>query len=106
MGETMGNDMFDQKVPVPWTKKAYPSLKPLGPWNKDLLMRLDFMSQWIAQGTPSSFWISGFFFPQGFLTAILQNFARKYQFPIDTVTFSFNLMDETVEDIKSKAPDG
>lgn len=108
--ETMGNDMFDQKVPVPWTKKAYPSLKPLGPWNKDLLMRLDFMSQWITHGTPSSFWISGFFFPQGFLTAILQNFARKYQFPIDTVSFSFGmteaLSDGTDERLRPKPEDG
>ena len=91
--ETMGNDMFDQKVPASWTKEAYPSLKPLGPWYKDLLQRLNFMTTWINKGTPTSFWISGFFFPQGFLTAILQNYARKHKMPIDTVSFSFILLD-------------
>jgi dynein heavy chain, axonemal len=91
--EAMGNDMFDQKVPAEWTAKSYPSLKPLGPWTKDLFQRLSFMQTWLDTGTPGSFWISGFFFPQGFLTAILQNYARKYQMPIDTVAFSFLLKD-------------
>merc|ERR1712072_1670415 len=91
--ETMGNDMFDQKVPAGWTSKSYPSLKPLGPWTKDLFQRLSFMQGWIDAGVPGSFWVSGFFFPQGFLTAILQNYARKYQMPIDTVGFSFLLKD-------------
>ncbi|CAE7538086.1 Dnah1, partial [Symbiodinium microadriaticum] len=105
--EKMGNDMFDQRVPAGWTAKAYPSLKPLGPWTKDLLLRLNFLQNWIDSGTPSSFWISGFFFPQGFLTAILQNFARKHQMPIDTVSFSFILQDamEGGDDSKRPKPD-
>ena len=102
--EAMGNDMFDQRVPAGWTSKSYPSLKPLGPWTKDLFQRLSFMQSWIDNGVPSSFWISGFFFPQGFLTAILQNFARKYQMPIDTVSFSFLLKDFSEGKDESKRP--
>lgn len=104
--EAMGNACFDQRVPAAWTASAYPSLKPLGPWFKDLLQRLHFLTSWVEEGIPAAFWISGFFFPQGFLTAILQNYARKYQFPIDTVAFSFVMRDEEVESITAKAEDG
>jgi len=98
--EAMGNACFDQRVPASWTAVAYPSLKPLGPWFKDLLARLEFMTRWIDRGIPPSYWVSGFFFPQGFLTACLQNFARKYSFPIDTVAFSFVYRDEDTMDVK------
>lgn len=62
--EAMGNSIFDQTVPALWEKKAYPSLKPLSPWYEDLLQRLAFMRNWVDNGIPDVFWISGFFFPQ------------------------------------------
>jgi dynein heavy chain len=104
--EAMGTAVFDQRVPDNWTAKAYPSLKPLNAWFKDLLERLKFMNDWVDTGVPQAFWISGFFFPQGFLTACLQNFARKQAFPIDTVAFSFVLMDEEPKDLVKKPEDG
>jgi len=104
--ENMGNAMFDQRVPNLWSDQAYPSLKPLGPWFRDLLQRLEFITNWIEKGIPAVYWISGFFFPQGFLTAILQNYARKYHFPIDTVAFSFHVRDETADQVKDKPDDG
>lgn len=103
--EAMGNAVFDQRVPSSWTASAYPSLKPLSPWFKDLLLRLEFVTNWELNGVPNVYWISGFFFPQGFLTAILQNFARKHKFPIDTVTFSFVMMNESLEELMESHPD-
>lgn len=47
-----------------WQGKAYPSLKPLASWVKDLLERCAFITTWINEGAPSVYWISGFFFPQ------------------------------------------
>lgn len=104
--EAMGNAVFDQRVPAGWMGAAYPSLKPLGPWFKDLILRLNFISTWIDKGVPAVYWISGFFFPQGFLTAILQNYARKYSFPIDTVSFSFVMRDDIADTNKDKPEDG
>ncbi|VEL19640.1 unnamed protein product [Protopolystoma xenopodis] len=52
-------------VPEHWSGAAYPSLKPLGSWVKDLVLRCDFVRHWMVKGQPRSFWLSGFFFPQG-----------------------------------------
>lgn len=71
--------------------KAYPSLKPLASWVQDLIQRVEFVQNWVDHGIPSVFWISGFFFPQAFLTGTLQNFARKNVFSIDTVSFGFQV---------------
>uniref|UniRef100_A0A5K3EMK9 Dynein_AAA_lid domain-containing protein n=1 Tax=Mesocestoides corti TaxID=53468 RepID=A0A5K3EMK9_MESCO len=52
-------------LPSLWENAAYPSLKPLSAWVKDLILRIEFINIWVINGAPTSFWISGFFFPQG-----------------------------------------
>jgi dynein heavy chain len=83
--EKLSSAIYDNQVPVQWEAKAYPSLKPLSAWVADLIERTAFISKWIQNGMPAVYWISGFFFPQAFLTGTLQNFARKQRLPIDTV---------------------
>lgn len=44
---------------------------------------------------------------QGFMTGALQNHARKYQIPIDTLNFGFKVMEyETGSDVKQAPEDG
>jgi len=57
----------------------------------DLIQRVEFVQSWVDHGIPTIFWISGFFFPQAFLTGTLQNYARKYVISIDTVSFGFQV---------------
>jgi len=76
--EGMGNSMVIGKVPAMWGAVAYPSLKPLGSWVNDLLDRITFLGDWMESGqSPSTYWVSGFFFTQAFITGTLQNFARR-----------------------------
>lgn len=108
--EAMGNAMVIGRVPTIWAAVAYPSLKPLGPWVNDLLDRIAFLGEhWMDKGVaPPSFWISGFFFAQAFITGALQNYARKYNIPIDTAEFDFRVLTpaEEEEAATTKPEDG
>jgi dynein heavy chain len=84
--DALATSVYNNQVPGVWEAKSYPSLKPLVLWQEDLLRRCHFVDDWVQNGIPATFWVSGFFFPQAFLTAILQNFSRKRQIGIDTVS--------------------
>uniref|UniRef100_A0A8D3C1H3 Dynein, axonemal, heavy chain 1 n=1 Tax=Scophthalmus maximus TaxID=52904 RepID=A0A8D3C1H3_SCOMX len=92
--ELMASSLFNNTVPDMWKAKAYPSLKPLASWVSDLLQRISFVQSWIYDGIPPVFWISGFFFPQGFLTGTLQNYARHNRASIDTIGLDFKVRQE------------
>ncbi|XP_051768758.1 dynein axonemal heavy chain 1 [Ctenopharyngodon idella] len=100
--ELMSNSLFINAVPEIWKAKAYPSLKPLASWVSDLVQRISFLQNWISDGIPAVFWISGFFFPQAFLTGTLQNFARGSVVSIDTIAFDFKVMKETVAELTER----
>jgi dynein heavy chain len=101
-----------QKVPEAWESHSYPSLKPLALWLKDLLKRLQFFSLWAktliqyVEGTssimnPYSLWISSFFFPQGLLASISQNYARKLHVSIDSLAFQYDVENSLYEENES-----
>lgn len=62
--ELVYQSFLNNEVPDLWSAAAYPSLKPLGSWVKDFCLRIEFIQEWLVQGPPASFWLSGFFFPQ------------------------------------------
>jgi len=89
--EQMYNSFLIQKVPTVWTKKSYPCLMPLNSFVNDHLKRLDFIDTWLKTGAPVTFWLSSFFFPQGFMTAAMQTHARKTRIAIDQLRFQSNV---------------
>uniref|UniRef100_A0A7S3ZAX1 AAA+ ATPase domain-containing protein n=1 Tax=Lotharella globosa TaxID=91324 RepID=A0A7S3ZAX1_9EUKA len=105
--EAMANSLFANLVPEMWKPNVgFTSLMPLASWTVDLSRRCEFFSEWVATGTPKVFWISGFFFPQAFLTGAKQNYARKYVKAIDGVSFGFKILKEEWKEIKEGPEDG
>jgi len=84
--EALSDALYTGKVVGSWSKLAYPSMKPLAGWFDNLMLRLKQIQDWsIDLGMPKAVWLSGFFNPQSFLTAILQSQARANEWPLDKV---------------------
>jgi hypothetical protein len=43
-----------------------------------MLQRFDQLNKWLNLGRPKAYWMTGFFNPQGFLTAMKQEVSRKH----------------------------
>lgn len=105
--ENISKALYDNSTPKSWGDKGFLSLMPLSSWIKDLNARVTFLQDWNKNGTPKVFWISGFFFPQAFLTGTLQNYARKHKIAIDRLSFEFIIRDNLQpKDIKQKPDEG
>jgi dynein heavy chain len=83
--EVMFNCVVFQTVPPAWIEVGYPCLKPLPSWVEDFMERVGFLSRWLTQGPRLSYWLSGFFFPQGFMTSVKQTYSRDYKIAVDTL---------------------
>ena len=104
--ENMASRFLDDKVPAQWEEVGYPSLKPLRSWVPDLILRVEFLSKWLYEGPPKTYWVPAFFFPQGFMTAALQSYARKSQIAIDALTFKSNINNFFAEEVKEEPENG
>merc|ERR1712023_110832 len=76
------NAVFDFRVPYKWqfdpTGAEISWMTPsLGGWIKGLGDRHHRLHGWVQKERPPSFWLTGFFNPQGFLTAMKQEVTRQ-----------------------------
>ena len=97
--------LYNNQVPTIWITSGFLSLKPLMSWIKDLNERIDFFRDWYEKGTPKSFALSRFSFPQAFLTGTLQNYARKHECEIDLLSFEFKILDDLTPDKVEERPE-
>ncbi|XP_031213696.1 dynein heavy chain 11, axonemal isoform X3 [Mastomys coucha] len=97
--ETQLSALRYDRIPDTWNKLAYPSTYGLAQWFNDLLLRCRELDTWTQDLTlPAVVWLSGFFNPQSFLTAIMQTMARKNEWPLDRMCLTIDVTKKTKED--------
>lgn len=105
--EDLSNALFFDHVPGSWERRAYPSMATLAAWFSDLLLRIKELESWTSDfSLPNVVWLSGFFNPQSFLTAIEQSMARKNEWPLDKMTLSVDVTKKNKEDFNSPPREG
>ena len=79
--EAVFESIFIARVPPSW-ERAYPSMKPLAAWTRDLVARVDQFEKWATTAHPPMvFWLSGFTFPTGNVndTKVHNLFPQRFQ---------------------------
>lgn len=102
--------LFDANVPPKWLKKSWES-STIGSWFQGLLQRYDQLDKWLHRGRPKAYWMTGFFNPQGFLTAMKQEVNRKHakeRWALDDVVMDSWVTTPPLElnQLKEEAKDG
>lgn len=98
------NSIYDFRVPKKWcfdpTGAEISWLTPsLAGWIKGLLDRHFQLNNWISKERPPSFWLTGFFNPQGFLTAVKQEVTRQKKalaWSLDEVEYQTDTLREVI----------
>ncbi|NXD72858.1 DYH8 protein, partial [Eolophus roseicapillus] len=100
------DNMFDARIPQGWKRVSWDS-STLGFWFTELLERNTQFSTWIFGGRPNVFWMTGFFNPQGFLTAVRQEATRAHKgWALDTVTIHNEVLKQNKEEITAPPSEG
>ncbi|KAL0819776.1 hypothetical protein ABMA28_007817 [Loxostege sticticalis] len=105
--EMLMESLFMDNVPESWTKLAYPSLLGLAAWFSDLCQRLTELENWTGDfNLPPAVWLAGFFNPQSFLTAIMQQTARKNEWPLDKMCLNCDVTKKSRQDFNAPPREG
>ncbi|XP_035999780.1 dynein heavy chain 8, axonemal [Fundulus heteroclitus] len=100
------DNIFDARVPGLWRSISWES-STLGFWFTELIERNTQFNSWVSEGRPKTFWMTGFFNPQGFLTAMRQEVTRANKgWALDTVTLNNEVSKMAREEITEAPKEG
>uniref|UniRef100_A0A183SJY9 Dynein axonemal heavy chain 3 n=2 Tax=Schistocephalus solidus TaxID=70667 RepID=A0A183SJY9_SCHSO len=99
------DNIFDARIPSSWRKISWNSAT-LGFWFTDLLDRNMQFHDWLFQGRPNCYWLTGFFNPQGFLTAMRQEIARANKYALDDAVLINDVTRMSSEEVQRGASEG
>ncbi|XP_050440010.1 dynein axonemal heavy chain 5-like [Adelges cooleyi] len=69
--------LYDGRIPNHWLRPSWTS-SSISFWFNELLDRQIQIATWVFKEKPTKFWMTGFFNPQGFLTAMKQEISRAH----------------------------
>jgi dynein heavy chain len=99
------NAVFDFRVPRKWqydptgAEISWLTMSLAG-WIKGLLDRHYQLHNWCFKERPPSFWLTGFFNPQGFLTSMKQEVTRQRKaqaWSLDEVEFTSDVLKDVIQ---------
>lgn len=85
--ELLFESFYLNQIPTEWKDKSQTIYPPLSTWIEQLNDKTRFFRVWLNEEQPYVFWLGAFIFPQGFMTALLQNYSRQHTVPIDKISF-------------------
>jgi hypothetical protein len=86
--DALNRRLLANKIPELWLQNSFPSVLSLRNYMDDLKARISFLDQWIRTERPKVFKLGSFYHPEEFLTAILQNYARRHSVAFDSLKWS------------------
>jgi dynein heavy chain len=109
--------MFDARPPKSWLVTVAGDefswmLPTLGLWFSSLLQRDDQYRNWLYTSRPYTYWLTGFFNPQGMLTAMKQEVCRKHQkdankWALDDIVYHTEVLEKASPDsVKAQPAEG
>jgi len=99
--------LYMARVPASWTKVSQLDAPNTGVWFTNIVQRAEQLMSWLQGGRPACFWLTGFFNPQGFLTANRQEVCRKHAkdgWALDDVVNATEVLRAEREEVR-KGPD-
>ena len=79
----------------------------IGFWYTELLERDAQFRSWVFEGRPNCFWMTGFFNPQGFITAMRQEVTRAHKgWALDSVVVHNEMTKMMKEDVTAPPAEG
>ncbi|XP_033755107.1 LOW QUALITY PROTEIN: dynein heavy chain 5, axonemal-like [Pecten maximus] len=100
------DSMYDARIPKLWQKISWDS-STLGFWFTELIDRNTQFHTWCFEGRPNTFWMTGFFNAQGFLTAMRQEVTRAHKgWALDSVILHNDVTRYSRDDITTPPSEG
>eukprot|EP00998_Keelungia_sp_KM082_P007054 NODE_326_length_2088_cov_110.843957_g320_i0.p1 GENE.NODE_326_length_2088_cov_110.843957_g320_i0~~NODE_326_length_2088_cov_110.843957_g320_i0.p1 ORF type:complete len:660 (+),score=234.76 NODE_326_length_2088_cov_110.843957_g320_i0:262-1980(+) len=105
--QQLADSLFLDQVPEQWSNYSFMSMRPLAGWFNNLQDRNQQLAEWTTDlQTPKAVWLSGFFNPMAYLTAIMQTIALANSYDLDNMILTTEVLKKWPDQIEAPAREG